>query len=1198
VATLSLALLGSFQAALDGTQLTGFESNKVRALLAYLAVEADRAHHREEVAELLWPERRSGVALHSLRNALSNLRQVLRDAPERPTPGANPPFLIVHGDTLQFNGQSDHCLDVAAFTASLAAAADQPAAHTIDRLSSGLALYQGRFLQGLSVRDSALFEEWVLLKRAEVDQLALDALQRLADIHEQRGEYEQAERYARRQLSLEPWAEEAHRQLMRLLALDGRRSAALAQYQACRALLRRELGVEPSPLTTQLYQAIRDGASLGTARVAHAIDLSRAPALQSETGTAPAKRQAFVGREAELARLHGELSTMLQGEGRVVLVIGEPGSGKTALIEEFASQALAANDELAVAAGQCNAQSGIGDPYLPFVEILQMLSGDMQGQLAGGSIDSDRARRLWSLVPRMAQILVDKGPDLVDLFVSAQALLERVHSYSLWSPDAVTAQSTQLKLQRLLDLRANRPGRPPAQQTGLFEQITQVLQELARSRPLVLVLDDLQWADAGTAALFFHLCRRLGGGRILVIAAFRPGDLATLRDGERHPLQAVIHELQRDRGDLQVDLSQANGRKFVRSLLDLEPNRLDSAFFETLYQHTAGHPLFTIELLRGLQERRDLVRDPSGYWVEGQPLDWQRLPARVEAVIAERIARLPAETQHMLAAASVQGESFHAEVVARTQGVHPDVLLQSLSGPLSSVHRLVRAQSVERVGSDGQVLSRFRFQHALYQKYLYGRLDAVQRAHLHERIGNALEALHERDEAALTVLAPQLARHFEVACRASKAAAYCLRAGNRSLQLGAATEALAHFQHGLALLEHLPDTPQRAQQELALQLALCAPLQAVGGRAAPERRQASARAYELCLQLGSPREQMIPVLHVLWSYHHLSAQHRKAKELAVQLLELAEEEADPLCLAQAHMALGQTLTCLGELKVALKHLEQAVSLYDPQQHTAFTLLTGQDVAVTSLGWASLTLWSLGYPDQGLRRGQQALALAEKLDHEYTLALAYLLGGGYLRLFRREVEPTEMHARALQSLAAERGFAIFEGWARILLGWVRAQRGDLAAGIAQIEQGLAGREGRAGAVQGTLPHQLGLLAEAQYMAGRHEQGLKHIAEALDQVARTGECNYQGELHRIKGELLEGTGADPEAEACLRQAIQLAEAQDAKSWQLRATVTLCRLMQRQGRNEEARQMLGEIYGWFSEGLETADLVEARVLLDELG
>ncbi|MBU1750507.1 MAG: AAA family ATPase, partial [Chloroflexi bacterium] len=762
---LLLSLLGPFHATLDNQAVT-FATVKARALLAYLVVEAARPHARAVLAGLLWPDQPDRDALKNLRNTTARLRAALGDRAPREDPHSS--FLHITTQTIQFNPASDHWLDVADFRFAIAdfglpndpvaqqrgaASATDPQSQ-IANLESKIELYRGPFLEEFAV-DSAAFEEWALLKREQFEQQAQTALRRLVTLLELQGAYELALPYARRHLELNPWDEAAHRQMMRLLAGGGRRSPALAQYETCRRLLTQELSVEPEPETTALYERIRDGLwseETGVRGSREAISPAPRP---------PAPPAVFVARERELAKLDGFLARALAGQGQVAFVTGDAGSGKTALLDELAHRATAAHGALVVACGSCNAHAGAGDPYLPFREILQTLAGDVEGQRAGGVLSPEQARRLWALLPSTAQALVDHGPGLIDTFVPGAALLRRGEAFA---PRSAPWRA------RLAELA--RRERAPAPQTDLFAQVTAVLAALARQYPLLLMLDDLQWADGGTAALLFHLGRRLApaGSRILVVGAYRPLDSwgfqkppGSDESAEHHPLELLVHEFGRQWGNVQVDLNQVEGRAFVDAFLDTEPNCLDESFREALYRHTGGQALFTVELLRGLQERGDLVRDEAGRWTAGPTLDWDRLPARVEAVIAERVSQLGAECQATLATASVEGEVFTAEVVARVQGVDEGEITRRLSGALSQPRRLVAAHSLERLDPGGRRLSHYRFRHVLFQRYLYRHLDAVERARLHEAVGAALEALHAGHPDELVALAPQLAWHFEAA---------------------------------------------------------------------------------------------------------------------------------------------------------------------------------------------------------------------------------------------------------------------------------------------------------------------------------------------------------------------------------------------------------------------------------------------------
>jgi predicted ATPase/DNA-binding SARP family transcriptional activator len=1175
---LSLSFLGHFQATLDEHPLTDFKSNKVRALLTYLAVESKRPHPREVLAGLLWPDWPDREALGNLRYALSDLRAVIGDRT------AEPPFLLIARDALQFNIASDFSLDVRAFMdltepgLSLTKGRQE-----LSGLEEATALYHGNFLEGFSLPDAAPFEEWALLTRERLARQMSSALHRLSTAYEERGQYDQAQSHARRQLELDPWDEVAHRQLMRTLALSGQRSAALAQYETCRRLLTQELGVEPDQETTQLCQQISDGKLRPPLPLVRPPDVPPEPPPFLHEEAAEVERPLFVARERELAQLRGFLDMALAGQGRVVFVTGEAGSGKTALVQEFVRRAQDTHTDLVAASGNCNAHTGMGDPYLPFREILGLLTGDVEARWAAGAITGEHARRLWNTLPLAAQALVEAGPDLVDAFVAGNSLEERAVAQGSAAPDWLA------RLDELVRRKKSGPVVPGPQQSDLFGQYTRVLDTLARQAPLVLVVDDLQWADLGSISLLLHLGRELASSRTLIVGAYRPEEVAIGRDGEQHPLEPVVNELRREFGDVAVNVDQAESHAFLEAFLDSEPNQLGLPFREMLHRRTRGHPLFTVELLQGMQERGDLVQDSEGWWVEGSALDWETLPARVEAAIAGRIGRLSQRLQAALRVASVEGEDFTAEVVGRVLGTDDRTVVESLSSELDRRHRLVRAQAIERLGS--RRVSRYRFRHELFQKYLYDRLDEVERAYLHESVGNALEQLY-RDR--VSEVAVQLARHFQEARIAEKAIHYLHQAGERAVHLSAYEEGIAHLSRGLALLMTTPDSHERAEQELGLQMALSVAWQGTKGAQSPEVERACSRARELCQQMGKTH-QLCQVLGGLAVLHYVRAEHQTAREFGEEALSLAQQAKDPLLVALGHWYLGLVSFCSGEYLTARAHFSEVISFYEPHQHHhALIALRGVDAGLSALSYDACCLWCLGYPEQALKRSQEALSLARELDHPFSLADVLLFAGCLLSRMRLDGQALKDNAEELTRLSKERGVTGWLAAGTCFLGEALAVLGRVQEGMMQMREGMAAEQSQG--IRWHWPGTLSSLAMAQAKSEHPAQGLTTLAEALSLVEERDDRYWEPELRRLQAELLT-QGGDVEAEASLRKAIEVARRQQAKSWELRATVSLCRLRQKQGRHDEARQLLPEIYGWFTEGFDTPDLIEARALLQEL-
>jgi DNA-binding SARP family transcriptional activator/predicted ATPase len=1174
-------------------------TRKATALLAYLAVTGER-HNRDALAALLWPEADQAHARNTLRYTLSVLKQALGGA-----------WLDVGRESVGLRQGEEAWLDVDHFHRQLATCRMHGHRETdvcpacLPALTEAVALYRGDFLVGFTLRDSPAFDEWQFLTGERLRGELASALARLVRYHSTQAAWEPAIDYARRWVALDPLHEPAQRQLMQVYAWAGRRAAALRQYHACARLVEQELGAPPSEETTQLFMAIKErrlaqlevGLAASPTPPADSVEQASRDEYLIEPAEESFEREpgAFVARERELVRLRACLDRALACRGQVVFVIGEAGSGKTALLQEFARRAIDTSTELIVAGANCNAHTGIGDPYLPFREILGLLTGDVEARSGAGMISLAHIRRLRALIPVAVPALVDGGADLIGTFVPGAPLAERAA--------ASTPHQAELlaRLERIVERKAAESGAPSPDQQRMFEQYTNVLTALAAQRPLLLVLDDLQWADAASINLLFHLGRRIERSRILIVGAYRPDDVAIGRAGERHLLEPVVNELTRYFGDVRVDLDRANdeeGRRFVDALLDSEPNRLGPDFRAALYHQTEGQPLFTVELLRGLQERGDLVQDEDGRWVAGPALGWETLPARIEGAIAERIGRLPEELMEALAVASVEGEVFTAEVIARVQAADAQAMVRRLSGALERRQRLVRSEGSQTLGE--QRVSRFRFRHFLFQKYLYNHLDAAERAYLHEDVGDALEALYgERAEA----IAVQLARHFAEAGRAAKAVGYLLDAGKQGLRLSAHQEAIAHVTRGLALLATLPKMPERARQELMLHTSLGSALVATKGYAAAEVAQAFSRAHELCRQVGET-PQLGPVLRSLASYYHVRAEFQVAQPLNKQLLALALRMEDPALLVPAHQSLGAGMLFVGEYAPARAHLEQGIACYDLRQHRALAFVHGHDPGVSCLSHLAIALWGLGYPDQALARSREGLALAEELA--YPFSLGHILHfTTVLHCCRREAQAAQERAEANIALATEHGFPLWLTNATSLRGWAMVLQGGREEWIAQIRQGLADYLATGGKL--ARPVLLCHLADAYGRLGQHEAGLAVVDEALAAVNSTGERWWEAELYRLKGALLlkwdEDSSMKDEIgdaclpEACFQTAIEVARRQQSKSWELRATVSLSRLLQRQGRREEARQMLAEIYGFFTEGFDTPDLREAGALLEAL-
>ena len=483
----------------------------------------------------------------------------------------------------------------------------------------------------------------------------------------------------------------------------------------------------------------------------------------------------------------------------------------------------------------------------------------------------------------------------------------------------------------------------------------------------------------------------------------------------------------------------------------------------------------------------------------------------------------------------------------------------------------------------------------------YQSLLRSTRQHYHQRIAQVLEA---RFPETVETQPELLAQHYTAARLMTQAIPYWQRAGQRALQRSAHLEAIGHLTQGLEVLAALPDTPARVQQELAMQTTLGPALVATKGFASPEVLHVYTRARALCQQAGET-PQVFQVLRGLWYFYLIRSELRTALELGEHLLTLAQQVGDPVLRVEAHYALGLTLNYLGKFADAQTHLAQGIALYNPQQHHTHAVRYGQDPGVACRAYGAANLWWLGYPEHALQWSHEAVRLARELAHPFSLGIALFLTSRVPQ-FRREWPLTQERAEAAIALAAEQGFAFYAAGGTIFRGWALAARSiergpgqePREEGIAQIQQGMAAW--RATGAEALRPYYLALLAEASGQRGHVEEGLHLLAEALAVAKDTGECRWDAELHRLTGVLLlaHRRADHAEAETCFHQALTIAHQQQAKSLELRAAMSLSRLWQQQGKHAEARELLAPIYGWFTEGFDTADLQEAKALLDELG
>ncbi|RMF83788.1 MAG: hypothetical protein D6736_20715, partial [Nitrospinota bacterium] len=621
---------------------------------------------------------------------------------------------------------------------------------------------------------------------------------------------------------------------------------------------------------------------------------------------------------------------------------------------------------------------------------------------------------------------------------------------------------------------------PQRQKQQTLQILLHILQKIASQQLVLLVIEDLHWIDPSTLEFLTLLITQDPPPPILTLLTYRPGFQPTW-PGSVHLTQMTLTRLTPSQVEEMIT-ELGRGKAFPDEVLG------------QLVEKTDGIPLFVEELTKMVLESDLLVEEEDRYTLLA-PLPPLAIPSTLHDSLMARLDRL-AMVKEVAQVGATLGRSFPYELLQAILPLDETTLQQALT-------RLVDAELLYQQGSPPYAT--YRFKHALIQETAYHSLLKSTRQRYHQRIAQVLE---ERFPETREIHPELLAHHYTEAGIWDKALACWQSAGQRAIERSAHLEAIGHLRKGLEILSRLPDTAERTLQELSLHIALGIPLIATRGYAAPEVEQVYARAHELCRQLKEVPH-LFPALRGLWGFYNVRAELRIARELGEQLLVLAQQTQDPTLLLDAHRILGNTLFWCGDLPTARTHLEQGLKLYDPQQHRVHAFRTGLDPGVACLGFAAVTLWLLGYPDQALEKSQKALTLAQTLSHPFTLAYALNLAA-ILSQLRGEREKMQEQAESMISLSREQGFPFWEAVGMIYLGWTLAEQGKGEEGLAHMQQGLAAYRSL-GATLG-LPSFLALLAEVYGEGGETAQGMYLLEEALERVDKHAERWWEAELYR--------------------------------------------------------------------------------------
>jgi class 3 adenylate cyclase/predicted ATPase len=864
----------------------------------------------------------------------------------------------------------------------------------------------------------------------------------------------------------------------------------------------------------------------------------------------------LVGRGEELEFLLRRWERAKAGDGQVALLSGEPGIGKSRMAAALAERL---HEEPHYHLRYFCAPHHQGTALYPVITHLEHAAGFARDDPPAAKLEKLRQLfgqgRLGHLRRRVAahagQRSRHREQEAELLLLAVAGVRQALVADLLSLPTAGALPEINLSPQR--------------KKERTLEALLELLEDLSRKRPALMVFEDVHWIDPTSRELLDLTVERIRPLPVLLIISFRP-EFQEAWSGAAHVSTLLLNRLDAVEGTV---LAQTIAGK-----------ALPDEVVTHIAVRTDGVPLFVEELTRTVLES-GLLRDEGDRYALDRPIPSFAIPPSLHASLLARLDRLGPTAKEIAQIGAAIGRDFSYELMAAVAQRAPAELRDALS-------RLVDAGLVFQRGVPPDAV--YLFKHALVQDAAYGTLLRSPRQQLHARIAEVLEAHFPE----LIDTQPELvAQHYAEAGLAEKSVAYWGKAAHRSTSRSAMAEAAAQFQRGLDQLALLPDSPERQRQELELRNALGAVLQSAKGYGAPETGRALARARELWEQLGSPSE-FLEVPYRQAVYHGLRGELDLALRLSEDLLRLSHQRNDSGGMFRGHTSCGLNLMFAGRFALSRSHLEEALALYDPISHRSVVHQATSRPNIVSQAILGLVLSCLGYSDQALARSNSAIAEARRLAQPQSLAISLTLGARLLSLLGDDAVLAKWGDN-LTALVTEQGFPFWGAMATIFRGWVKVKNGDVTDGMSLLQSGSAAY--RATGSEAWTPHHISLLARACEIAGQIEEALARLEEALQIAERTGERWFAAELNRHKGQLLLRQGHTEAAEQLYRKALSIAEEQGAKLWELRAAASLARLRRDQGHRAEARDLLAPVYDWFTEGFDTPDLTETKALLDEL-
>ena len=835
------------------------------------------------------------------------------------------------------------------------------------------------------------------------------------------------------------------------------------------------------------------------------------PLLRSDTP--------FVGREALVQEMVNAWTATNQGRRQILFITGEAGAGKTTTVSVFLAR-LAALGPIRATWAQCVQLFGVGEPYEPLLEAITRLCRQPSGE------------QFLSILEQHAPTWLAQMPGL-------------------------------LAPRRFAELQRGAAG---TTRERMLRELTGALEAITTDAPLILWLEDLQWSDVSTLDWISAFASRPEPARLLLIGTVRSSEVT----GTHHRLESLVDNLVLKglcRELVLHGLDELAIAEYVKLRFPCRDGEEESlaSLAPLVQRHTAGNPLFVTHVFSDLVER-GLVVDANSNWSLSGPITARDLgiPKSVRRVINGEIDQLSMAERTLLEVASVVGMNFAVPIVAAVMETPVREVEATLSSLVYRQRFVGRAQMLEGAGS---VASGFRFVHVLYRDAFYQRIAPERLEELHQRVGNSKESVHVDF---VQVIAAELAMHFELGRKLDRAVFYLQRAAQNARSRSAFVEAQMHLDKALLLVQQLPVTRERKELEAILLIELGAIFQATHGWGAQQAENVYSRAQTLLHELGRETTSFT-ALWGLWLFYWGRGFLDNARDLVEDLLDIASRVGDPATLVQAHHAAWATAFSRGDLRATLRHTDEGLKLYDEERDSALLARFGNhDAKVCCHMFRARALALLGRTEQATQHSNNSIEFARKIAHPFSQALALVFASGLGQLLR-DCVATRNHAAAAVEIAGEQEFRLLLAWASAFEGWAEAHEGELKEGLQKIVNSIGSvRAISCGQFQ---PHLLGLLAETRLKAGQFPEAMAGLEEALNLAVQSGERFYEAELLRLKGELQLVTEREKpcQAERAFLDSLEVSRTQNAQLFTLRTVASLGRLWLRDGRHQQARELI---------------------------